>query len=110
MKFHEYATEGFYDEMFEAGGQPRDGAALLVSKIESLSSGELKRRQTAADLALLNMGITFNVYGHEAGTEKIWPFDVVPRIIDGQEWDRIERGLQQRIRPLNPFIRDISVP
>ena len=73
----------------------------------ALSDGELQRRQKAADLALLNMGITFNVYGHEAGTEKVWPFDIVPRIIDAREWDRIERGLKQRIRALNLFIDDI---
>ena len=73
----------------------------------SLSDGELQRRQKAADLALLNMGITFNVYGHEAGTEKVWPFDIVPRIIDAREWDRIERGLKQRIHALNLFIDDV---
>jgi uncharacterized circularly permuted ATP-grasp superfamily protein len=67
----------------------------------------LQRRQKAADLALLNMGITFNVYGHEAGTEKVWPFDIVPRILDSREWGRIEQGLKQRIRALNLFIGDI---
>ena len=58
-------------------------------------------------MALLNMGITFNVYGHEAGTEKIWPFDLIPRIMDCQEWRRIEEGLKQRIRALNLFIDDM---
>ena len=53
------------------------------------------------------MGITFNVYGHEAGTEKVWPFDIVPRIIESREWDYIERGLKQRIRALNLFIDDV---
>ena len=68
--------------MFEADGEPRAAAKALFQRIESLSDGELQRRQKAAELALLNMGITFNVYGHEAGTEKIWPFDIVPRIVD----------------------------
>src|ERR1700682_4708949 len=86
LRFHEYDTEGFYDEMFEADGQPRPRGELLARRLKSLSEGELTRRQKAADLALLNMGITFNVYGHEAGTEKIWPFDIVPRILDGREW------------------------
>jgi uncharacterized circularly permuted ATP-grasp superfamily protein len=107
MRFDQYQTEGFFDEMFEPGGSPRAAAQALARRIESLSDGELQRRQKAADLTLLNMGITFNVYGHEAGTEKIWPFDVVPRIVEACEWGRIERGLVQRIRALNLFIDDI---
>ena len=70
----------------------------LVRRIESLSDGELQRRQLEAERTLMNLGITFTVYGHEAGTEKIWPFDVVPRIVEADEWDVIERGLKQRIR------------
>jgi uncharacterized circularly permuted ATP-grasp superfamily protein len=107
MRFNSYETAGFYDEMFEASGRPRAGAAMLVQKIEALSSGEIKHCQQAAELALLNMGITFNVYGHEAGTEKVWPFDIVPRIIESHEWERIEKGLRQRITALNLFIDDV---
>ena len=55
----------------------------------------------------MNLGITFTVYGHEAGTEKIWPFDVVPRVVEAAEWDVIERGLKQRITALNLFINDV---
>ena len=83
MKTETYETDGFYDEMFESDGRPRPGAEVVARRLASLSEGELERRQKAADLALLNMGITFNVYGHEAGTEKVWPFDIVPRILDG---------------------------
>jgi len=107
MDFSAYQTDEFYDEMFEASGKPRERSQHLVSRLQSLSAGELQRRQKAAELALLNMGITFNVYGHEAGTEKVWPFDLVPRIIDGGEWDMIERGLKQRITALNMFIDDV---
>ena len=107
MKFDAYETMGFYDEMFEAGGTPRPRAQMLAQRLTTLSDGELQRRQKAADLALLNMGITFNVYGHEAGTEKVWPFDIVPRIIEAKEWNHIERGLKQRIRALNLFIDDV---
>jgi uncharacterized circularly permuted ATP-grasp superfamily protein len=107
MQLETYQTNGFYDEMFEPDGRPRARAEMLVRRLMALSDGELERRQKAADLALLNMGITFNVYGHEAGTEKVWPFDIVPRIIDSQEWDHIERGLKQRIRALNLFIDDV---
>jgi uncharacterized circularly permuted ATP-grasp superfamily protein len=107
LHFDDYDTEGFYDEMFEAGGKPRRRGELLAQRLKTLSEGELTRRQKAADLALLNMGITFNVYGHEAGTEKIWPFDLVPRIIEAEEWKQVSAGLKQRIHALNLFIDDI---
>jgi len=105
--FREYATEGFYDEMYDEDGSPRSQAGLLAGRLQSLGEGELVRRQKAADTALLNMGITFNVYGHEAGTEKIWPFDIIPRIIEADEWRSIDAGLRQRIRALNLFIDDL---
>jgi len=105
--FDLYDTGGFYDEMFEAPGQPRSGCSILAQRLASLSLGDLQRRQQAAERTLLNMGITFNVYGHEAGAEKIFPFDLVPRIVPGREWERIERGLVQRIRALNLFIHDV---
>ncbi|MBL8825371.1 MAG: circularly permuted type 2 ATP-grasp protein [Planctomycetaceae bacterium] len=103
----QYDTEGFYDEMFDESGRPRPRAELLARRLASLSEGELQRRQKSADVALLNMGITFAVYGHQAGTEKIWPFDLIPRIIEAHEWFRIEAGLKQRIRALNMFIDDL---
>lgn len=107
MRFEKYQTSGFYDEMFEESGRPRQGAAMLIRTIEALSTGEIEHCQRAAELALLNMGITFNVYGHAAGTEKIWPFDILPRIIEANEWEQIERGLIQRITALNMFIDDV---
>ncbi len=107
MRFASYDTEKFYDEMFEAAGQPRPHAQFLLETIEGLSEGQLLRYKTAADLVLLQMGITFNVYGDSAGAERIFPFDLVPRIVPADEWVRIERGLQQRIHALNEFIDDI---
>ncbi|HKA53099.1 MAG TPA: circularly permuted type 2 ATP-grasp protein [Candidatus Binatia bacterium] len=107
MKFDAYDTGGFYDEMFLPGGQPRPGARLLEQKIESLSDGELLQRQQAAERALLHMGITFNVYGDSAGAERIFPFDIIPRIVESAEWQWIERGLKQRVYALNLFINDI---
>jgi uncharacterized circularly permuted ATP-grasp superfamily protein len=106
MRLDSYQTENFYDEMFELDGRPRSRTARLAERLISLSDGELQRRQTAADLTLLNMGITFSVYGHSAGTEKVWPFDIIPRIVELDEWNRIERGLKQRITALNLFIED----
>jgi len=107
MRFVPYLSDNCFDEMFQSDARPRLCAEPLVSRLESLSEGELRRYQNAADLALRNMGITFNVYGHDAGVEKVWPFDIVPRIIDGIEWYRIERGLKQRNRALNLFVDDV---
>jgi len=107
MQFAGYGTEGFYDEMFEGDGRPRPHARLLVETVESLSEGHLLRYKHAAERLLLQMGITFNVYGDAAGTERIFPFDLIPRIISAPEWSRIERGLQQRVHALNAFIDDI---
>jgi uncharacterized circularly permuted ATP-grasp superfamily protein len=107
MQFTAYDTAGFFDEMFEANGRPRAGSALLVQRIQDLPAGELLRRQRASEQALLQMGITFNVYGDAAGTERIFPFDVIPRIVEAADWALIERGLKQRIQALNLFIDDI---
>jgi uncharacterized circularly permuted ATP-grasp superfamily protein len=107
MKFGEYDTGRFYDEMFLPDGSARPGARVLQQKIESLSDGEVQHRQQAAERALLHMGITFNVYGDNTGAERIFPFDLIPRIIEAAEWEWIERGLRQRVAALNLFIDDI---
>ena len=105
--FDGYNTDGFYDEMFAPDGIARPAVQMLVERIESFPEGELNRRQIAAEHALLRMGITFNVYADEQGVEKIFPFDLIPRIIDANEWEWIERGLKQRIHALNLFIDDV---
>jgi uncharacterized circularly permuted ATP-grasp superfamily protein len=105
--FDKYDTGNFYDEMFAPSGQPRPGGRLLQQRIDSLSMGELLQRQQAAERALLHRGITFNVYGDNSGTERIFPFDVVPRIIESAEWEWLERGLKQRVYALNLFINDM---
>src|SRR6202163_4511419 len=107
MRFDSYQTEGFRDEMFDDSGVVRPEARLLLDTIESLEEGQLLQCQRAAERLLLEMGITFNVYGDSAGTERIFPFDLIPRIIPADEWDRIERGLKQRVHALNAFIDDI---
>ncbi len=107
MNFTHYDIGPFYDEMFAAPGQARTGTGLLYRKIESMPPGDLERRQGAAEKALFDMGITFNVYGHSEATEKIWPFDLVPRIVHLDEWQHVEAGLKQRIQALNLFIDDI---
>lgn len=107
MRFTSYKTEGFYDEAFDAHGGVRQGYLQVKNKIEALSEGGLRLRQHAAEGALLNLGVTFDVYGSDAGTERIFPFDIIPRIIEADDWNRIERGLQQRVEALNAFINDI---
>src|SRR5437764_14911046 len=107
MRFSEYEVGEFFDEMFGENGKPRASARTLAHNIENLPEGELLNRQKAAERALLQMGITFNVYGERAGVEKIFPFDLVPRIVSAAEWTRIERGLKQRITALNHFIDDL---
>ena len=107
MNFSHYQVGDFYDEMFTAEGVPRPLARRLLHTIETMPEGELLKRQQAAERALLQMGITFNVYGAEAGSEKIFPFDLMPRIVAASEWERIDRGLKQRIRALNLFLDDL---
>src|SRR5580698_8367062 len=107
MRFADYGTGDCFDEMFDENAQPRAAALPLVQFMETLPDGELLRRQQSAERALLHMGITFNVYGDSAGTERIFPFDLVPRIVAAAEWNWIEQGLKQRIRALNLFIDDI---
>ena len=102
-----YQTEGFFDELVEKGGQPRPDSRLLVDLINGLPAEELSRRQRAIERSLYQMGITFTVYSDNAGTEKIMPFDVVPRIISAMLWQHIEAGLKQRIQALNLFLADV---
>ena len=105
--FASYEPGDYYDELIDPDGNPRPGAQLLVDKIDSLPDGDLALRQKAAEAQLLKMGITFNVYGRDEGTEKIFPFDIIPRIVSGSDWQQIENGLKQRILALNEFIQDV---
>ncbi len=107
MRFDNYDPEDFYDELFITKGKPRPEVSPLIEKIHALGDGELLQRQQAAQIALFKLGVTFNVYGDSQGTERIFPFDIIPRIIAAQEWATIERGLKQRIHALNLFLADI---
>ncbi|MGB3224005.1 MAG: circularly permuted type 2 ATP-grasp protein [Desulforhopalus sp.] len=105
--FTTYDPEDFYDELIDETGTPRPEAQLLINKIESLPTGDLALRQKEAEALLLKMGITFNVYGRDEGAEKIFPFDLIPRIVSSGDWQQIEAGLKQRIYALNLFLQDI---
>src|SRR6266478_5699990 len=106
-RFQNYWLGGSYDEMFEAEGLPRPHYRALYEMLLSLPIEEIRRRKQAADTSFLHQGITFTVYGREEGTERIFPHDLLPRIITNSEWEIIERGLTQRITALNLFLRDI---
>lgn len=99
--------ESPYDEANSADGAPRAHYQFLQSHLTKLGSCEIAKRQQAADASFLQQGITFTVYGAEEGTEKIFPYDVLPRLITSEEWDILERGLTQRITALNLFLRDV---
>ncbi len=96
-----------FDEMFAAKDDPHPVCRGFINRLDGVPVEELRDRQVEADLHLSNMGITFNVYGDEAGVEKVWPFDVLPRIIGGDEWSQVEAGLKQRVTALNLFIDDL---
>jgi hypothetical protein len=102
-----YALGRAYDEMFDPRGVTREHYAALYERLGAVDPQELRQRQTAADLAFLNQGITFTVYGQNEGTERIFPYDLIPRILTAGEWDTIERGLTQRITALNLFLKDL---
>lgn len=102
-----YKLNGFYDEMLAAVGQPRPGYRRLYDSLNSLGAAELERRHALALQLFRNHGITFAVYPDEHGTEKVFPFDVIPRVISAATWRRIEVGLKQRITALNLFLEDV---
>ena len=105
--FANYQLNGCFDEMFEAAGTARPQYQPLFSRLLGLPADDLHRRQRDADAAFLQQGITFTVYGEEGGTERVFPYDLLPRILTHTEWDRISRGLSQRLTALNLFLADI---
>jgi uncharacterized circularly permuted ATP-grasp superfamily protein len=102
-----YENDGFFDELVDEFGRPRPDAEELVNLIDKMPPGELMRRQKAIERTLYQMGITFTVYSDHAGTEKIMPFDVVPRIVSSVLWHHVDAGLKQRIKALNLFLSDV---
>ena len=95
------------DEMFERDGSPRPAYASLAATLAGLDSEEIEGHVQAINTALLQRGVTFTVYADDAGTERVFPFDVVPRILSAAEWAGIERGIEQRVLALNFFLHDV---
>ena len=109
--FASYEHARFFDEMFAAPGKPHPHYERLAERFNRLEGmGELLRRQRTADQTFLSRGVTFTVYSDNAGTEKIFPFDLLPRIIPAHEWKHLEAGLTQRMQALNMFLADIYGP
>ncbi|MCG7898961.1 MAG: circularly permuted type 2 ATP-grasp protein [Candidatus Thiodiazotropha weberae] len=103
-----FENHPFFDELITPNGHARGYARKLISYLGKLDEGELASRQLGAELAIKQMGITFRVYTEEEGSiDRVWPFDIVPRLIPKKEWDRIESGLKQRVEALNLFIDDL---
>src|ERR1700720_4115832 len=102
-----YAAHNCFDEMLDAKGNLRPHYRKFQKLFQSLTRTEFEAKRQAMDMAFLRQGITFNVYGDSQGAERIFPFDLVPRIIPAAEWDHLELGLIQRITALNLFLHDI---
>src|SRR5580700_10223231 len=102
-----YSRDKFFDEMLDESGKIRPHYRHFCSLFESLGTEEFADKRHSIDLAFLRQGITFNVYGDSQGTERIFPFDLVPRVIPAKEWEHLERGLIQRITALNLFLHDV---
>ena len=108
-QFQGYSTEYFFDEMFSGNGElrARSHYEKIYQRLDRLTETEISERRQQADSSFLEHGITFTVYGDEGGTERIFPFDLIPRVIPESEWNVVENGLRQRIIALNLFLNDI---
>ncbi|MEX0345116.1 MAG: circularly permuted type 2 ATP-grasp protein [Rhizobiaceae bacterium] len=99
--------KAIFNEMHNPDGSVREPYRMLDEWLATQSAADLKNKMKAAEVIFRRSGITFNVYGSEEATERLIPFDVIPRIIAAHEWRRLERGIEQRVRALNAFLHDI---
>ena len=103
----QYSAPNLYDEMFSSDGHCRPHYQEFADWLSNITPEQLQQKKQEADLLFHRVGITFNVYGEDAGTERLIPFDTVPRIIPASEWAMLERGMRQRVAALNAFLYDI---
>lgn len=99
-------TNGIWDEMCDTGNI-REHYHKVFNALQKLDVGSLQQKDVLASELFMNQGITFTVYSDNAGIERIFPFDIIPRIITGAEWAQIEAGIKQRLKALNLFLKDI---
>jgi uncharacterized circularly permuted ATP-grasp superfamily protein len=95
------------DELLEHDGSPRPLSRDLIELLHRIGIDDVRERQRVSDLEILTMGISFTVYSDGQNIDRAWPFDIIPRLIDGAEWTVVEQGLAQRLRALNHFIDDV---
>jgi uncharacterized circularly permuted ATP-grasp superfamily protein len=107
IDWNHYATAGVYDELLTPQARARPGADTALKYLRSLNDEEMGERRDAAVLAMQVMGITFTVYSDGEGIDRVWPFDIIPRIIAASDWQRTDAGLKQRVLALNMFIADV---
>jgi uncharacterized circularly permuted ATP-grasp superfamily protein len=105
--FTDYEVGGFFDEMFDAAGKVRPHYAKLLERFAEMDTAEFDRKNALAANSYLSQGITFTVYSGDEGTERIFPFDLIPRIVPADEWAHVEHGLAQRLTALNMFLHDV---
>ena len=105
--FSDYQVGDFFDEMFASPDTVRPHYSKILARFKEMEREEFERKRVLAASTFLTQGVTFTVYNDEQGTERIFPFDLVPRIIPAAEWEFVERGLIQRITALNLFVHDI---
>ncbi|UPK67903.1 circularly permuted type 2 ATP-grasp protein [Chitinophaga filiformis] len=105
LEQYDYAT-GIWDEMCDRQ-QIREQYSKVIATLKQFNISDLQQKDRLAGELFMNQGITFTVYSEDAGIERIFPFDIIPRIITGQEWDHIEAGIKQRLKALNLFLKDI---
>lgn len=102
-----YKSDKFFDELITPAGQARVAARRLVNMLGELTPEEMAARRAAAELTINEMGISFTIYSEGTNIDRAWPFDIIPRVITGRDWDTVSRGLAQRSRALNAFIHDV---
>lgn len=105
--WNNYKTDAAYDELMCSEFQSRAVSHHLCQYLDSLKKEDIDKRKVAAELAIIEMGISFTVYSEEGNIDRAWPFDIIPRTIDAREWRVIEKGLKQRLTALNLFISDV---
>ncbi len=103
----DYDLGPFFDEMFESVGHPRRHYRELNERLGALTDDGLRERIRTANAFFLTQGIGFTVYGDDEGTDRIFPFDLIPRIVPAEEWAQVEHGLEQRVTALNRFLADL---
>ncbi len=107
INWETYPADQAFDELIDNQGTVRPYGQSLAQVLSALSMLDLRERQKAAESAIIETGITFTVYSEGENIDRAWPYDIIPRIIDGRTWDAVNAGLRQRMLALNLFIADI---